>query len=201
MKLSDVAWINPLNEQPHLGQWKENTYYRVCVMLTPSNFKHEALLFTGYLEDGFPSTDACIMNPTYDENHLLDGEVRLRVIQMLHTESDVEDDVEEMEVEEMEVEVRKVWPTPLVPLTDEQKTTLKLDTGMVSAIQLWYEKGLSPGACVDHLLKGDYEGAFERAHELIKPHFSDIITYVESLPLEGRGEKMDDFKGGIQLFK
>lgn len=76
---------------------------------------------------------------------------------------------------------------------------LMLDDNVVSAISLWYSKGIDAGGFAMSLLAGERQEALERAHKLLKPHFEDHAKYVESLPIEGRGENMKYFKGGIEL--
>lgn len=74
-----------------------------------------------------------------------------------------------------------------------------LDDNVVSAIKNWYLKGIHPGEFAMSLLRGNRQEALERAHELLKPHFEDHVKYVESLPIEGRGENIKYFDGGIKL--
>lgn len=82
---------------------------------------------------------------------------------------------------------------------DNNGERLKLDEGVVSAIKLWYSHGFDPGAFCMCLLEGDKEGAWERAHELLKPYFDDHLKYVSELPIEGRGKNIKTFKGGIEI--
>jgi len=68
---------------------------------------------------------------------------------------------------------------------------LRVDTSIIEAIETWASHGIYPGSCTTLLLKGEYDEALKHAHPLIKPHWQDHITYVESLPKEYRGENME----------
>lgn len=76
---------------------------------------------------------------------------------------------------------------------------LKLSIEFVEAIDNWYLHGLDPGGFAMSLLMEEHQEAYERAHELLKPHFYDHVAYIASLPKEGRGENVKHFKGGINL--
>ena len=71
---------------------------------------------------------------------------------------------------------------------------LTIDENIKSAIDLWISHGLEPGSCTRLLLEGDHEEAFKHAHPLIKPFWNDHVAYIETLPLECRGENMSDWK-------
>ena len=70
----------------------------------------------------------------------------------------------------------------------------KIDISIKEAIDNWIKLGLNPGSCTTLLLKGDYLEAYNHAHPLIKPHWDEHVAYVESLPLECRGENMKAWK-------
>lgn len=70
----------------------------------------------------------------------------------------------------------------------------RVDQNIIEAIDLWISHGLEPGSCTTLLLKGEYDEAFLHAHPLIKPHWKDHITYVESLPDKYRGKNFESWK-------
>ena len=72
---------------------------------------------------------------------------------------------------------------------------LNPEPGIKEAIDSWISHGLHPGSFTYYLLKGDYEEALKHAHPLLKPHIQDQIDYVETLPIECRGENMESWKG------
>jgi hypothetical protein len=58
-----------------------------------------------------------------------------------------------------------------------------VDRGIIDAIDVYYEHGISGGKCVDLLLQGSYDAAFEVVHELCKPTWQNHINYVKALPV------------------
>ena len=72
---------------------------------------------------------------------------------------------------------------------------VQVDRNITQACDAWIEHGLQPGSCTELLLRGRYEEAFKHAHPLIKPHWDDHITYIESLPLYCRNGNYDRWKG------
>lgn len=71
---------------------------------------------------------------------------------------------------------------------------LRIDKNIKEAIDLWISHGINPGSCTTLLLEGDYDEAYKHAHPLIKPHWEDHISYIQSLPMECRGKNMKSWK-------
>jgi len=72
---------------------------------------------------------------------------------------------------------------------------MNVDDSIIGAVNLWVSHGIKPGSCTELLLRGDYEKAYKHAHPMIKSHWEDHVAYIESLPIDFRGENFDDWKG------
>lgn len=71
---------------------------------------------------------------------------------------------------------------------------MRIADGIKDAIDTWIKYGIKPGSCTELLLRGQYDEAYLHAHPLVKPHWQDHIKYVESLPIECRGENFDTWR-------
>ena len=72
---------------------------------------------------------------------------------------------------------------------------LLVDLNIVEAVEIWIMYGIDPGSCARLMLEGNYKKAYKNAHVLIKPHWSDHVTYIETLPDECRGKNMKTWEG------
>ena len=80
---------------------------------------------------------------------------------------------------------------------------LRLDSGIVSAIVVYFTHGLYPGSCAALLLKGKYKDAKAHAHPMIKKNgpnasmvWDDMVTFVkEYVPECCRNENFSTWLG------
>lgn len=71
---------------------------------------------------------------------------------------------------------------------------MQVDQNIVDAVVAWMSHGIEPGSCTTLLLQGKYDEAKLHAHPLILPYWQDHIKYIESLPVECRGENMKEWQ-------
>tara|TARA_R110002020_G_scaffold33556_5_gene102169 strand:- start:838 stop:1149 length:312 start_codon:yes stop_codon:yes gene_type:complete len=71
---------------------------------------------------------------------------------------------------------------------------LRLDDGMISAIENWFLYGWNPGSFGTALIVRDYEGCIYNAHELILVALRDHLLWVDNY-LPWQAKDMDTWKG------
>ena len=80
------------------------------------------------------------------------------------------------------------------------EVTLKLDTNVKSAIELWVLYGIDPGSFARHMLAGDLHAAIASMHELLAEHFIDHYKYTQIVIRNWHPEfPIKDWRGWLNL--